>query len=107
MTGQVCFDTFDGVGWSGQDDLAMTVVIRDHDVGVGLFEDRPNRLDRASHRGHRPRCLRRFGHEDAAPLRDTDHVDVGEDATGVERCDLAEAVPSDVLRIEPDHVEYP
>ena len=107
LSGQVGFDALDGLGRPGQDDLAVAVVIRDDDVGVRLFEDRPNRLNRAGDRSHRPRCLCCLGHEDAAPLSDAHHVDVGEDATRVKRGDFPKTVPSDVLRIEPDQVEHP
>ena len=95
-------DILDRCGGTRQHDLSLAVVVRDHHVGVRAVEDRSDRLDRSVHRGHRTGRLRSFGHEDASLSRHTDHVGLGECATGVECRDLAEAVSADVLRLDAD-----
>ncbi len=100
------FDALDGRRSARQHDLGVTVVVGDDHAEAGLFDEGSYLFDRPADGGHRPGGLSGLGHEVAAALRDADHVGCGQHPCRVEGGDLAETVPAEVGRFEPDRTQH-
>ena len=92
----------DGVGLAADDDLRGAVVVGEDHARGALGEQAAHDLGAGADGRHRARRARRFRHQLAATTGYTHRVLFTQDARGVERNHLAEAVASDRRRLEPD-----
>ncbi len=88
-----------------EDHLGRRVVVGENDPG-GLPERLRDRLGRGRDGDHRP-VRAGGGHQLAAAVGDAEEITLAQHTRGVQRCDLAEAVPGHRARLDPEGADQP